>query len=46
MQLAHKFAATLSNTMVHKQFKNDKKGFVKFGFLAEGRGVSNLKGRL
>ena len=44
MQLVHKFAATLSNTMIHKQFKNDKKGFGKFGPLAEGRGVSNLGG--
>ena len=42
MQLVHKFAATLSNTMIHKQFKNDKKGFGKFGPLAEGRGVSIL----
>ena len=42
MQLVHKFAATLSNTMIHKQFKNDKKGFGKFGPLAEGRGVSTL----
>ena len=41
-QLVHKFAATLSNTMIHKQFKNDKKGFGKFGPLTEGRGVSNL----
>ena len=41
-QLVHKFAATLSNTMIHKQFKNDKKGFGKFGPLAEGRGVSRL----
>ena len=42
VQLVHKFAATLSNTMIHKQFKNDKKGFGKFGPLAEGRGVSTL----
>ena len=28
--------------MIHKQFKNDKKGFGKFGPLAEGRGVSTL----
>ena len=42
MQLVHKFAATLFNTMIHKQFKNDKKGFGKFGPLAEGRGVSTL----
>ena len=44
-QLVHKFAATLSNTMIHKQFKNDKKGFGKFGPLAEGRGVSILQGQ-
>ena len=25
MQLVRKFAATLLNTMIHKQFKNDKK---------------------
>ena len=43
VQLVHKFAATLSNTMIHKQFKNDKKGFGKFGPLAEGRGVSTPK---
>ena len=42
VQLVHKFAATLSNTMIHKQLKNDKKGFGKFGPLAEGRGVSTL----
>ena len=42
VQLVHKFAGTLSNTMIHKQFKNDKKGFGKFGPLAEGRGVSSL----
>ena len=42
MQLVHNFVATLSNTMIHKQFKNDKKGFGKFGPLAEGRGVSTL----
>ena len=42
VQLVHKFAATLSNTMIHKQFNNDKKGFRKFGPLAEGREVSNL----
>ena len=43
VQLVHKFAATLSNTMIHKQFKNDKKGFGQFGPLAEGRGVSSLR---
>ena len=42
VQLVHKFAATLSNTMIHKQFKHDKKGLGKFGPLAEGRGVSML----
>ena len=42
VQLVHKFAATLSNTMIHKQIKNDKKGFGKFGPLAEGRGVSSI----
>ena len=42
VQLVHKFAATLSNTMIHKQFKNDKKDFGKFGPLAAGRGVSKL----
>ena len=42
VQLVHKFAATLSNTMIHKQFKNDKRGFGKFGPLAEGRRVSRL----
>ena len=46
VQLVHKFAATLPNTMIHKQFKNDKKGFGKFGPLAEGRGVSNLAPQL
>ena len=43
VQLVHKFAPTLSKTMIHKQFKTDKKGFGKFGPLAEGRGVSSLK---
>ena len=46
VQLAHKFAATLSNTIIHKQFKNDKKGFGKFGPLAEGRGVSTLQAKV
>ena len=42
VQLVHKFAATLSNTMIYKQFNNDKKGFGRFGPFAGGRGVSNL----
>ena len=46
VQLVHKFAATLSNTMIHKQFKNDKKGFWQIGPLAEGRGVLTLADKL
>ena len=44
LQLVHKFAATLSNTMIHKQFKNysEKKGFGKFGPLVKGREVSTF----
>ena len=39
--LVHK-AATLWNIMIHKWFKNDTKGFGKFGPLTEGQGVSKL----
>ena len=36
VQLVHKFAATLSNTTIHKQFKNDKKGFWQIWALSRG----------
>ena len=42
VQLVHKFAATLSNTMIHKQFKNDKNGFWQIWALSRGpRGLNN-----
>ena len=31
VQLVHKFAATLSNTMIHKYFKNDKRVLANLG---------------